>query len=307
MIVQAKRNVFEGQKKRNDEKIQKIERDDKLCHRKKLPSSNNGENILERSGATKRSVGSRSNRHERRRNRQNTKAENTPMRRILRAPKWAAQAAIRGEIGISNVKSRIARSRLLYLRRIETGNNEGLNQFLCFSLVVSLCCLPYIFILYIKSIILLSILNSFSICTIFSLFIESYAFLKSIAIATICSFFLCVSSTHSLRINRLSKIFQPLVNPACSNFPILFSAMCFSISLPISDISILYNTSVIAIGLSSVSVCVFFFGITIIFDFFHSDGLCFFLLYLFITCCQFFCHLLVLHIALLLAHLLCIS
>ena len=54
------------------------------------------------------------------------KAENTAMRRILRAPKWAAQAAIRGEIGISNMKSRIVRSRLLYIRRIETGNNEVL-------------------------------------------------------------------------------------------------------------------------------------------------------------------------------------
>ena len=41
------------------------------------------------------------------------KAENTAMRRILRAPKWAAQATIRGEIGISNMKARIARSRLL--------------------------------------------------------------------------------------------------------------------------------------------------------------------------------------------------
>ena len=30
------------------------------------------------------------------------KAENTAMRKILRAPKWSAQAAIRGEIGISN-------------------------------------------------------------------------------------------------------------------------------------------------------------------------------------------------------------
>ena len=29
----------------------------------------------------------------------------------------------------------------------------------------------------------------------------------------------------------LSKIFPPLVNPACSKVPILFSAMCFSISL----------------------------------------------------------------------------
>ena len=58
------------------------------------------------------------------------KAENTAMRRILSAPKWAAQAAIRGEIGISNMKSRIARSRLLYLRRIETGNNEVLKRIL---------------------------------------------------------------------------------------------------------------------------------------------------------------------------------
>ena len=42
------------------------------------------------------------------------KAEHTAMRIILRAPKWAAQEAIRREIGISNMKSRIARSRLLY-------------------------------------------------------------------------------------------------------------------------------------------------------------------------------------------------
>ena len=58
------------------------------------------------------------------------KAENTAMRRILRAPKWAAQAAIEGEIVISNTKARIARSRLLYLRRIETGNNEVLKRIL---------------------------------------------------------------------------------------------------------------------------------------------------------------------------------
>ena len=51
-------------------KNQKIERDDKLCHWKKLPSSNDGENILERSGASKRSVWSGFNRHERRKNRQ---------------------------------------------------------------------------------------------------------------------------------------------------------------------------------------------------------------------------------------------
>ena len=60
------------------------------------------------------------------------KAENTAMRRILKAPKWTAQAAIRGEIGISNIimKTKIARSRLLYLRRIETGNNEVLKRIL---------------------------------------------------------------------------------------------------------------------------------------------------------------------------------
>ena len=52
------------------------------------------------------------------------------MRRILSAPKWAALAAIRGEKGISNMKARIARSRLLYLRRIETGNNEVLKRIL---------------------------------------------------------------------------------------------------------------------------------------------------------------------------------
>ena len=128
VIVLAKRNVFEGQKNEIMKKNQKIERDDKLCHRKKLPSSNDGENILERSGATKRAVRSRSNRHESRRNRQieEKKTENTAMRRILKAPKWTAQAAIRGEIGISNMKARIARSRVLYLRRMETGNNEVL-------------------------------------------------------------------------------------------------------------------------------------------------------------------------------------
>ena len=48
--------------------------------------------------------------------------------------------------------------------------------------------------------------------------------------------------------------------------------MCYSISLPISDIGILYDTSGIAIGLSSVSVGLFFFGIMIVFDFFYSVG-----------------------------------
>ena len=69
VIVQAKRNVFEGLNNEMMKKNQKKERDDKLCHGKKWPSSNDGKNILERSGATKRTVRSRSNRHERRRNR----------------------------------------------------------------------------------------------------------------------------------------------------------------------------------------------------------------------------------------------
>ena len=137
--------------------------------------------------------------------------------------------------------------------------------------IKSIILLSSLHILTINSIILLSIPISFGICTYhcFS-FYWVICFLKSIAIATICSFFLYVYSTHSLRINRLSKIFPPAVNQAWSNFPILFSAMCFSISLPISDINILYGTSVIAIGLSSVSVGLFFFGIMIVFDFFHS-------------------------------------
>ena len=146
------------------------------------------------------------------------------------------------------------------------------------SLLFSSCIfvLSSIYILTIKSIILLFILNSFSICIIVSFFYWGICFLKVYHYCHHLFFFsLYVSSTHSLRINRLSKIFPPLVNPACSNFPILFSATFFSISLPISDISILYDTSVITIGLSSVSVCLFFFGIMIVFDFFHSVGSCF--------------------------------
>ena len=52
------------------------------------------------------------------------------MKRILKAPKWAAQASISEDIGISNMKSRIARSRLIYLRRIETRNNEVVKRIL---------------------------------------------------------------------------------------------------------------------------------------------------------------------------------
>ena len=58
------------------------------------------------------------------------KAENTAMRRILKVPKCAAHAAIRGEIEMSNTRARISRNRLLYSRRIETGNNEVLKRVL---------------------------------------------------------------------------------------------------------------------------------------------------------------------------------
>ena len=61
------------------------------------------------------------------------KAKRTAMRRILKAPKWTAHAAIRGEIGISNMKARIPRSRLLYLRRIET--ELGTKYFFVFILI----------------------------------------------------------------------------------------------------------------------------------------------------------------------------
>ena len=77
-------------------------------------------------------------------------------------------------------------------------------------------------------------------------------------------------------INRLSKMFPPLVNPACSNFSILFSAMCFFFFYFSSYRChrILYDASFIAIGLSSVSVGLFFFSNVVVFDFIHSVGSC---------------------------------
>ena len=129
VIVQAKRNVFEGQK--NEMTKKKIKRlsvmtnsvIEKSCHRVMmgktywkvvvLPSTLYGAEVIDMKGEEIDKL---------------QKTENTAMRRILRAPKWAAQAAIKGKIGISNMKSRIARSRLLYLRRIETGNNEVLKR-----------------------------------------------------------------------------------------------------------------------------------------------------------------------------------
>ena len=129
VIVQAKRNVFEGQKNEIMKKIKRLSVMtnsviEKSCHRVMmgktywkgvvLPSALYGAEVIDMKAEEIDKL---------------QKAENTAMRRILKAPKWTAQAAIR-EIGISNMKARIARSRLLYLRRIETGNNEVLKRIL---------------------------------------------------------------------------------------------------------------------------------------------------------------------------------
>ena len=129
VIVQAKRNVFEG--KKNEIMKRKIIRlsvmtnsvIEKSCHRVMmgktywkgvvLPSALYGAEVIDMKVEEIDKL---------------QKAENTAMRRILKASKWTAQAAIRGEIGISNMKARIARSRLLCLRIIETGNNEVLKR-----------------------------------------------------------------------------------------------------------------------------------------------------------------------------------
>ena len=130
VIVQAKRNVFEGQKNEIMKKIKRLSVMtnsviEKSCHRVMmgktywkgvvLPSALYGAEVIDMKAEEIDKL---------------QKAENTAMRRILKAPKWTAQAAIRGEIGISNMEARIARSRLLYLRRIETGNNEVLKRIL---------------------------------------------------------------------------------------------------------------------------------------------------------------------------------
>ena len=49
--------------------------------------------------------------------------ENVTMRRILGAPKYASVAAMRGEIGIGTMKSRMVRGRLQYVRRKIRGDN----------------------------------------------------------------------------------------------------------------------------------------------------------------------------------------
>lgn len=51
------------------------------------------------------------------------RTENSAMRRVLKAPRYAPLAAIRGEIGITNMKTRICRGRIQYVRRVKQGNN----------------------------------------------------------------------------------------------------------------------------------------------------------------------------------------
>ena len=112
MIVKTKRNVFEGQKNEMMKKMKRLSVMtnsviEKSCHRVMM-----GKTYWKGVVLPSALYGAKMRR----------------MRRILRATKWATQAAIREEIGISNMKSIIARSWLLYLRRIETGNNEVLKR-----------------------------------------------------------------------------------------------------------------------------------------------------------------------------------
>ena len=52
------------------------------------------------------------------------RTENGALRRMLGAPRYATIAAMRGEVGIGTMRSRIARGRIQYLRRKVQGNNE---------------------------------------------------------------------------------------------------------------------------------------------------------------------------------------
>ena len=53
---------------------------------------------------------------------------NLRMRRMLGAPSGVAIAGMRGEIGMSTVRSRLARGRIQYIRRVEQGKNETLKR-----------------------------------------------------------------------------------------------------------------------------------------------------------------------------------
>ena len=54
--------------------------------------------------------------------------ENSVLRKILNAPSYACIAAMRGEVGIGTMKSRIARKKLQYLRYIKQGNKALLTD-----------------------------------------------------------------------------------------------------------------------------------------------------------------------------------
>ena len=56
--------------------------------------------------------------------------ENAVGRRILGAPKYATVATIKGEIGLSDMKTRISAGRLRYVKGIEEGKNELLKKIL---------------------------------------------------------------------------------------------------------------------------------------------------------------------------------
>ena len=104
---------------------------EKSCHR----VGNDGENILERSGDTKHSVRSRSNGHERRRNRQIAKSKEHCNEKNLESTKVGCTSSNKRrdrnkqhEVENSEEQASIAS----YLRRIdiETGNNEVLKRIL---------------------------------------------------------------------------------------------------------------------------------------------------------------------------------
>ena len=54
--------------------------------------------------------------------------ENAAMRRMLGAGRGVAIAGMRGDIGIGTMRSRVARGRLQYMRRVEQGENEMLRK-----------------------------------------------------------------------------------------------------------------------------------------------------------------------------------
>ena len=59
--------------------------------------------------------------------------ENAAMRRMLGACRGVAVAGMRGDIGIGTVKSRVARGRVQYMRRVEQGENEMLKRVMSFA------------------------------------------------------------------------------------------------------------------------------------------------------------------------------